>query len=237
MLEEHGKEYPTPILSALQEYRKDHPAPVDTMGCAELRDRTTSLPSQRFQILLSLMLSSQTRDVVTSAVMRRLFKKYYPLSPATLCDVDVMDLEKDLVGVSFHRTKAKHIKKTVGILIEKYGGDIPPNASEMEDLPGIGPKMSMLCMQHAWNKVVGIGVDTHVHRVSNRLGWVKTKTPDQTKRALEAWIPREEWGRINVILVGHGQTLCRAKNPICDRCPVSKDCMYFASLQKNQHQN
>mmetsp|Transcript_19627 Transcript_19627/g.31156 ORF Transcript_19627/g.31156 Transcript_19627/m.31156 type:complete len:120 (-) Transcript_19627:84-443(-) len=93
-------------------------------------------------------------------------------------------------------------------------------------LPGVGPKMAYLCMQTAWGRSVGIGVDVHVHRISNRLGWVNSTNPEQTRKALETWLPREHWAEINPMLVGLGQTICKARKPLCSKCNVKDLCPY-----------
>merc|ERR1711879_772591 len=99
--------------------------------------------------------------------------------------------------VTYHTQKAKNIKKVAEILHARYQGDIPATFKGLTDLPGVGPKMSHLCMQYAWGKTEGIGVDVHVHRISNRLGWVRSTTPEATRKQLEEWLPREHWMPIN----------------------------------------
>jgi endonuclease-3 len=118
------------------------------------------------------------------------------------------------------------LKKTAEILLRDYDGDIPPTLDELMALPGIGPKMAYLIMQEAWNKNEGIGVDTHVHRIANRLGWVRTakQTPEHTRKQLEEWLPKRYWRHVNVMLVGFGQTLCRPIGPKCSECPVAQLC-------------
>lgn len=112
----------------------------------------------------------------------------------------------------------KYIKKTTEILKNKYNSDIPSTAEDLCKLPGVGPKMAHLCMLTAWGKVTGIGVDTHVHRISNRLGWVKTKTPEETRKALQDWLPQELWSEVNELLVGFGQQICLPQRPRCSTC-------------------
>lgn len=127
----------------------------------------------------------------------------------------------------------EYIKKTAKILIDKYGGDIPNNVKELCDLPGVGPKMAHICMSVAWGEISGIGVDTHVHRISNRLEWMKkpTKTPEDTRKALEDWLPRELWEEVNHLLVGFGQEKCLPRFPKCGEC-INKSICPFA--QKNK---
>lgn len=104
--------------------------------------------------------------------------------------------------------------------MEKYNSDIPNNIKELVALPGVGPKMAHICMATAWQEVTGIGVDVHVHRISNRLGWLSqpTKDPEQTRVALEAWLPQQLWSDVNYLLVGFGQTICTPLKPKCLEC-------------------
>lgn len=123
------------------------------------------------------------------------------------------------------------MKKVAEVCLEKYGGDIPTTLDGLLSLPGIGPKMAHLVMNVGWNNVQGICVDTHVHRICNRLGWVsrpgtrqETLTPEETRVSLQMWLPKEEWVQINPLLVGFGQTVCTPLRPKCGGCAVNKLC-------------
>jgi endonuclease III len=116
--------------------------------------------------------------------------------------------------VGFHNNKTKYIKQVVEILKEEYAGDIPPTAAAMMELPGIGPKMAFICENVAWDKHSGIGVDTHMHRLFNELGWVKSKNPEQTRVQLEAWLPEDKWTEVNILWVGFGQEVQQFKPKI-----------------------
>lgn len=124
--------------------------------------------------------------------------------------------------------KVKYLKNTSEILLKNYNGDIPSNIQELCNLPGVGPKMAHICMQVAWNEVTGIGVDTHVHRISNRLQWVPkpTKTPEKTRIALESWLPKDIWVEINYLLVGFGQEICLPQRPKCSECLNISTCPF-----------
>lgn len=129
----------------------------------------------------------------------------------------------------------EYIKKTSVILLNKYGGDIPKTIKELCELPGVGPKMSHICMQIAWGEVSGIGVDTHVHRICNRLEWVRkpTKTPEETRTELEDWLPRPLWSKVNHLLVGFGQEICLPRFPKCSEC-LNKNICPYASKNNRQ---
>lgn len=120
------------------------------------------------------------------------------------------------------------------MLIDQFQSDIPNTVDGLLQLPGVGKKMAHICMKSAWNEITGIGVDTHVHRISNRLNWVQktTKTPEETRVALESWLPFELWEELNHLLVGFGQTICSATYPKCDSCRNASICPSYKSTSK-----
>ncbi|KAH8413401.1 hypothetical protein KR009_010873 [Drosophila setifemur] len=209
-------------LENIRIMRNSKSAPVDTMGCHRCADSKADAKTQRFQNLIALMLSSQTKDQTTYESMKRL--KDRGLTPQNIKAMPATELENLLIPVSFYKNKAKHLKQTVEILMDKYDSDIPDNPKELMALPGVGPKMAHICMAVAWNKVTGIGVDVHVHRISNRLGWLPkpTKEPEQTRVGLEKWIPNSLWSEVNHLFVGFGQTICTPVKPNCGNC-LNKD--------------
>ncbi|EDV54485.1 endonuclease III-like protein 1 [Drosophila erecta] len=209
-------------LENIRVMRSSRSAPVDTMGCHRCADLKADSKTQRFQNLVALMLSSQTKDQTTYEAMNRL-KDRSP-TPLQVKEMPVTELENLLHPVSFYKNKAKYLKQTVEILIDKYDSDIPDNVKDLIALPGVGPKMAHICMAVAWNKITGIGVDVHVHRLCNRLGWVPkpTKEPEQTRVALEKWLPFSLWSEVNHLFVGFGQTICTPVKPNCGEC-LNKD--------------
>uniref|UniRef100_A0A1I7TWS4 Endonuclease III homolog n=1 Tax=Caenorhabditis tropicalis TaxID=1561998 RepID=A0A1I7TWS4_9PELO len=200
----------------IRRMREGMVAPVDTMGCHKLADPLAEPKVHRFQVLVALMLSSQTRDEVNAAAMKRL--KDHGLSIEKILEFKVTDLEQVLCPVGFYKRKANYLQQAAQILKNQYSGDIPDTLDGLCSLPGVGPKMANLVMQIAWDKCEGIAVDTHVHRISNRLGWIKTNTPEKTQKALEILLPKEEWQPINHLLVGFGQMLCQPVRPKCSTC-------------------
>ena len=189
----------------MEELRAIRDAPVDVFGSEALPERPPAVPAEvfRYQVLIALMLSSQTRDQVVGAAMGRL--QSHGLSVQNILATDDDTLRELLFGVGFYNNKTKYIKQTSQILLEKHGGDVPNTAKELCALPGIGPKMAFIILNVAHGVVTGIGIDTHMHRMMNQLRWVKTKTPEQTRLALEAWLPPQEWGSVNLVFVGLGQ--------------------------------
>lgn len=212
------------LFARLEEYRAHLPAPVDTMGCHRLRDENAPKEVQRFHTLVALMLSAQTKDVVTAAAMDVLIKR--GLTAQSVHGTSEADLDKLICKVGFHNTKAKHIKQVAAILLKEYDGKVPREYAEVIALPGVGPKMANLFFQDADGRIVGIGVDTHVHRIAQRYKWVSStvKTPEDTRKALEAWLPREHWGAINGLMVGLGQTVCAPLYPKCGVCELRDIC-------------
>jgi endonuclease-3 len=209
------------VYEKISDFRKLNLAPVDTMGCDILAKAETPA-IKRYETLTALQLSSQTKDQVTAEAICNLQK--HSLTPQSIVNTSDKDLNELIKKVGFHNRKTIYMKKTAQILIDKYGGDIPSTLEEVMELPGIGPKMAHLIMQTCWNVNSGIGVDTHVHRISNRLGWVETKNPEETRKALEDWVPVTMWKEINHLLVGFGQTCCKPVGPLCSFCPVSDLC-------------
>lgn len=219
-------------------------APVDTMGCHMLGKEFEHDPVVfRFTTLVSLMLSSQTKDEVTAKAVRRLQDHFADKGGLTIANMaaETEDSIRSIIyGVGFHNRKASYLWKTANLL--KPAGDIPDTVEGLCALPGVGPKMAYLAMTVAWNQVLGIGVDVHVHRISNRLGWTKTQTPEQTRLALQSWLPQEEWARINHLLVGFGQMICQPRNPKCEQClaiqfcPTGRRHPAYRVLKKQQQQ-
>ncbi|KAG5506547.1 hypothetical protein JIQ42_06799 [Leishmania sp. Namibia] len=212
------------LFARLEDYRKHLPAPVDTMGCHRLRDENAPKEVQRFQTLVALMLSAQTKDVVTAAAMDSLIKR--GLTTQSVQAMTERELNSHVCKVGFHNTKVKHIKEVAAILLKDYDGKVPRKYEELIALPGVGPKMAHLFFQDADHRITGIGVDTHVHRISQRYGWVPStvKTPEDTRKALESWLPREHWGTINSLMVGLGQTVCTPLYPKCGICELGDIC-------------
>lgn len=169
------------------------------------------------------MLSSQTKDTTNAIAMRRLQTELPApgLSLETILDVDPVRLNEMIYSVGFHNNKTRYIKATALILRDNFAGDIPDTIEGLTSLPGVGPKMGYLCLSAAWGRTEGIGVDVHVHRITNLWGWHKTKAPEETRLALQAWLPREKWHDINHLLVGFGQTICLPVGRDCRVCTLS----------------
>ena len=175
-----------------------------------------------FQVLVATMLSAQTQDPVTLAASTRLFARAPTASAVLRLDVD--EIERLIYPVSFYRNKARHVLAACRQLLDRYGGRVPATMEELLALPGVGRKTANLVLIVAHGSGANICVDTHVHRIANRLGWVRTRTPEQTEQALYAVAPRRWWASINLYLVTWGQNVCRPIRPRCRECVVEKLC-------------
>ena len=172
-----------------------------------------------YKILVGTILSARTKDETTAVVCKRLFKK--AKSPKELEQLSVHELEELIFPVGFYKTKARHLKKLGVILVNK--GFIPQTIEELVELPGVGPKTANLVVSLAFNKD-GLCVDTHVHRIMNRLGFIRTKTPFESEARLKKKLPKEYWRLVNRVLVAYGQNTCTPISPRCSRCPVRDLC-------------
>jgi endonuclease-3 len=200
------------IYSIVEELRADRSAPLDTDGGEAIPERHLGEKVYRFQVLVALMLSSQTKDAVVGETMRILQK--HGLTVSNIHATDAVTLNTLIQKVGFHNNKTKYLKQVAEILVRDYDSDIPPTAQEMMALPGIGPKMAYIIENVAFGRSTGIGVDTHMHRIFNDLKWVKSKTPEQTREQLEGWLPPEKWGEVNMLWVGFGQESQQQKEKI-----------------------
>jgi endonuclease-3 len=175
-----------------------------------------------FEVLISTMLSAQTRDPVTAAASARLFRT--ARTPRTMGRLPVMRIQRLIYPVSFYRHKARHVKETCRILVDRHRGQVPGTMEDLLALPGVVRKTANLVLILSFKSRTSICVDTHVHRISNRLGWVRTRTPEETERALYRVTERHWWPLINLYLVTWGQNVCRPVYPRCDRCVIRADC-------------
>jgi endonuclease-3 len=175
-----------------------------------------------FQVLIATMLSAQTKDAVTAAASSQLFRvARTPKSMARLPEARIREL---IYPVSFYRNKAIHVKETCRLLMTRFRGRVPSTMEELLTLPGVGRKTANLVLILAHASQDNICVDTHVHRISNRLGWVKTRTPEETEHALYSVVPRRWWAVVNLYLVTWGQNVCRPVYPLCPQCVLVDLC-------------
>lgn len=174
-----------------------------------------------FKVLIATVISQRTREEQTTLVSNRLFARYP--DAASLADAPVEDVQRLLSGSLYPEVKAPRLKEIARILRDQYGGKVPQTMEALVALPGVGRKTANCVLLYAFG-FAAICVDVHVHRISNRLGWVQTKTPDQTEVALARILPAPYWLTINRLMVQHGRAICLPTVPLCARCPVRQWC-------------
>ena len=187
----------------------------------ELREAEMGSP---LSILIGTILSARTRDENTSAVVKNLFSKYK--SARSLAQAKLSDVEKIIKSTGFYHVKAKRIIEVASLIDSRYSGKVPDTLEELLKLPGVGRKTANCVLVYAFEKPA-IPVDTHVHRISNRLGLVQTKTPEETELELMKKIPKKYWLKINDMFVMYGQNICKPISPMCNVCQIRKECNYY----------
>lgn len=175
-----------------------------------------------FEVLIATMLSAQTRDEVTHAASQRLFRA--ARTPRAMARLPVATIRKLIYPVSFYRNKARHVKVACEQILTRFGGRVPSTMEALLTLPGVGRKTANLVLILAHQSRANICVDTHVHRISNRFGWVETRTPEKTEHALYRVAHRKWWPIINLYLVTWGQNVCRPVYPLCPECVLADIC-------------
>jgi endonuclease-3 len=177
-----------------------------------------------YRVLVCGILSARSKDEKTVEACKRLFEKYP--TPEDLLKAPLEEIEETLKGIGLYRQKAKYLKGAIEKLIKEYNGKLPDTLEELIKFPGVGRKIANVILLHAFGKDT-IPVDTHVHRIANRIGLVNTKIPEQTERELKKIVPKELWKKVNYLLVGLGQTICTPQNPKCEICPLKDYCDYY----------
>jgi endonuclease III len=199
LLKKQSKQFENPLASELGERTKDP-----------------------FLVLISCILSLRTKDTTTGPAAKRLFS--LADNPKDMLKLTIKQIENAIYPVGFYITKAKYIKNTCKALVKYHVAKVPDNEIDLLKLPGIGRKCMGIVMNYGFGKNTHIPVDTHVHKIANRLGWVKTKTPENTEIALTKIIPKKYWHDLNDLLVRHGQNICVPVSPYCSKCSIREYC-------------
>lgn len=210
-------------------------APVDSTGASSLYKNTNDFKDkkeERFHYFFKVLLSSQTKDETTHRCYTEFINKHGILNVQQIQAIDIYQLQQSIRICNFYMKKAAALKNNSNVLINKYGGDMPTTTNELEELELIGTKSANLINHLCWGSATGISVDTHVHKIANRIGWVKTNNPIQTQRRLQEVVPRKLWGDVNWILVGYGQLVCKTKKPLCEKCPLKYKCEFALKIIK-----
>ena len=195
---------------------------IDGLELPAIEKISDSQAENPFQILIATLLSARTQDATTLAAATRLFR--VARTPRTMSRLTARQIERLIYPVSFYRHKAQHVKATCGVLVSRFSGRVPTTMGELLALPGVGRKTANLVLVLAFRSLENICVDTHVHRISNRLGWVSTDSPDETERALYHATASRWWPYINLYLVTWGQNVCRPVYPHCGTCAIVAFC-------------
>jgi endonuclease-3 len=202
---------------------------MNDLAVEKIREDTREDP---FSVLIATMLSAQTKDAVTHAASTRLFR--VARSPASLARLPTSRIRTLIFPVSFYRTKARHVKATCRELLRRFAGRVPSRMEDLLTLPGVGRKTANLVLILSHGSRDNICVDTHVHRIANRLGWVQTRSPVETEQALYRVVPRRWWPDVNLLLVTWGQNVCRPVFPRCRACPVNVLCPRIGVTQEGR---
>ena len=175
-----------------------------------------------YTTLISCLLSLRTKDEVTEQASIRLLKKYD--TPKKIIELPIKKIQSLIYPVGFYKTKAKRIKEISKTLINEYNGNVPESFNDLLKLKGVGRKTANIVLVYGHNKKGFLPIDTHCHRIPNRLGWINTKTPEETEHALRKILPDKYWDDFNHLFVKFGQTICVPISPFCSRCPIDKYC-------------
>ena len=203
----------TRVLSLVRAEVKRHELPIVTL--------VAHMGHDPFKVLVATMLSLRTKDRVTAQACGRLFGR--ATTPRALLSLSESEIARLIYPVGFYRTKAKQLRAVSAILLDKHGGAVPDDIDTLVTLPGVGRKTANLVVTQGYGKP-GICVDTHVHRISHRWGYVRTRTPEKTEAALRAKLPGKHWIEYNDLLVSFGQHRCAPVSPRCSDCPLRKYC-------------
>ena len=205
LLKKEVKDFENPVVSKIGEIQRDP-----------------------FKVLISCILSLRTQDRTTGPVSLKLFEAAD--TPQKLAKMPLNKIQKIIRPVNYYITKSIRIKQIAKDIIEKYNGKVPDTFEELMKLKGVGRKTANIVMTYGFFKKDYLPIDTHCHRIPNRLGWVKTKTPEQTEFALMKILPKKYWQDFNDIFVLHGQNVCRPISPKCNICPISQYCKYYKEI-------
>jgi endonuclease III len=178
-----------------------------------------------FKILIGTILSARTRDEVTTAVIKALFSRFK--NPDELSRANLSDIKKLIQKIGFYNVKASRLKEVSQLIIKKYNGKVPSNLDDLLKLPGVGRKTANCVLVYGFKKAA-IPVDIHVHRISNRIGIVNTKNPEETENVLQKSIDKKYWIRVNETFVTFGQNICLPIKPKCNVCQLTKMCKYYS---------
>src|SRR5690349_7145580 len=224
--------FPKPTARSIEGIMRTLAREMNGLELPAVEKISESQKKDPFQILIPALLSARTQDATTLAASTRLFAKA-PTAEA-LAKLRVSQIEKLIYPVSFYRNKAVFVRDAARMIVEKFGGHVPRTLEQLVTLPGVGRKTANLVMILAFKSVENICVDIHVHRIANRLGWVQTRTPEETEQALYWTLDRQWWPLVNLYLVTWGQNMCRPVYPRCGDCAIVTACRRIDVTRRGQ---
>ncbi|MGB8573220.1 MAG: endonuclease III [Nitrososphaeraceae archaeon] len=209
------------LFALMQSTRRDN----NLVRPAALKNLQIQEEGDPFKILIGTILSARTRDEVTTAVIKALFSRFK--NPDELSGANLSDIKKLIQKIGFYNVKAARLKEVSQLIIKKYNGEVPSNLNDLLTLPGVGRKTANCVLVYGFKKAA-IPVDIHVHRISNRIGIVNTKNPEETENVLQKSIDKKYWIRVNETFVTFGQNICLPIKPKCNVCQLTKMCKYYS---------
>jgi len=218
----NADEFPSMEKKILEILRKEYP---DVKG-------TALNYSNPLELLIATILSAQTTDERVNKVTEKLFKKYR--SVGDYASAPLGELQEQIKSVNFYRNKAKYIKESCRIIRDEYGGRVPDSMEELIKLPGVNRKTANVVLSNVFGKDEGIVVDTHVIRLSNRLGLTKETKREKIEKDLMRKFPKEDWFQLSNLLITHGRRVCKARNPLCEKCMLMEICPYYKKIRRSQ---
>lgn len=204
------------VMSILQKHFLNHPQPLVS------RDKWDYILKTPYTVLISCLLSLRTKDKVTEEASIRLLKEHN--TPQKMIHISEQTIQQLIYPVGFYKVKSKRIKDISKTLIETYNGQVPDSMNDLLNINGIGRKTANIVMVYGHNNTNHLPIDTHCHRIPNRLGWISTKTPEETETKLKKILPKKYWKVFNHLFVTFGQTICMPISPFCSKCPVESYC-------------
>ena len=214
------------VLSGLgRRYLGTDPLAAGSTALAKITAET----EDPFKVLIGTILSQRTRDEMTEVASRQLFARYS--TPRALARADVRDVQRRIKPVGFYRQKARKLREVSRVLLDRHGGKVPSTYAELIELPQVGPKTANCVLVYGYG-LQALPIDTHCHRIPNRLGLIRTKTPEETEKALARIVPREYWVNVNEWFVRFGKEVCRPIGPHCGECGFTSFCAYFRERAK-----
>ena len=213
---------PKPSAERVEHVMRTLAREIDGMELPAVEKISEEYDEDPFQILIGTILSARTQDATTDAASRKLFRA--ARTPKAMAALPVKQIETLIYPVSFYRNKARFVKATCEAIVQRFGGSVPGTLEELLTLPGVGRKTANLVLILGFQSVKNICVDTHVHRISNRMGWVRTREPNETEQALYRATDQRWWPYLNLYLVTWGQNVCRPLYPRCGTCALASVC-------------